>query len=171
MLQRDEEFVTCLIEMQPRLYGYILSLVANCEDADDLVQRTNVVLLRKQSQFQTGTDFWAWAKQVAQFEVRGFRKELARNRVILSDELVAQLTQEESEFVREPDAAKADLRKCLGNLSRARRELLERRYSGTAVANLAKEVGRTAAALSQELYRMRADLAKCIRYRLSQDRT
>lgn len=170
MSYSEEQFVAQLIKIQPQLYGYILSLLANCNDADDLVQRTNVILLKKKRHFKEGTDFWAWAKQVAIFEVRGFRKEMARNRVILSETLVTQLVSEESELLQKTDIAKAALRSCLSGVDAARRQLLERRYGGESVAQLAKALGRSAAAVSQELYRIRIQLARCIEFRMGSEK-
>ena len=167
MQHSDEQFVSLLIGIQPRLYGFILSLLPDRNEADDVLQRANVVLLRKQQQFVPGTSFDAWARRVAMLEVQGYRKEFARERARFSDALVAQLAEETEHAQNEPDDLKTALRQCLDNLGGRHRKLIERRYSGTSVSRLAEQAQKSVAAVSQELYRIRARLAECISRRMS----
>ncbi len=50
-----------LLEILPRLLVYARSLVFSEADADDLVQKTCVRVLERQTQFQRGTSLIAWA--------------------------------------------------------------------------------------------------------------
>lgn len=63
------EFLQLLTSHQSRIYAYILSLVFDRTQADDLLQETNAVLWRKAEEFETGTNFVAWAFQIAYYEV------------------------------------------------------------------------------------------------------
>ena len=52
--QFSEQFVQLLTENQNRIYGYIYSLLGNFERSADVLQETNLVLWRKNSEFRMG---------------------------------------------------------------------------------------------------------------------
>jgi DNA-directed RNA polymerase specialized sigma24 family protein len=57
----------------------------------------------------------------------------------------------------------AALRRCVDKLEKSQRELIEMRYRREVpLADLARRVGRSAAALSMSLFRLRAALEKCM---------
>ena len=58
-----------LLRHQDRLRGFIRCLLIDRRDADDVWQDVNLLLVRKAADFRTGTDFWAWAIQVARYQV------------------------------------------------------------------------------------------------------
>ena len=64
---RTEEFVELSSSHQRQLLGYIFTLVGNMDDAEDLLQQTNLILWRKFDDYQPGTDFIRWACYVAAF--------------------------------------------------------------------------------------------------------
>src|SRR5438067_3592271 len=85
----DEERLAMLMSHQRRLFQYILSLLPNLQDAEDVLQETNLVVWRKFAQFQSGTSFFAWAARVAQLEVMKHRKKATgRRTVALHDAVV-----------------------------------------------------------------------------------
>jgi len=70
-LNYDERFVNRLIELQPRLRAFIRSLVPFKQDADDVVQETNLVLCRKAGEYIEGSNFAAWAVASGSFPGHG----------------------------------------------------------------------------------------------------
>ena len=74
------QFSELLARHQSEIYAYIFAIVRNWEDANDLFQCVCLVLWSKFACFQQGSSFFAWARQIAQFEVRKFltRKQLPR---------------------------------------------------------------------------------------------
>ena len=48
----------------------LLSLTGNPNEADDVLQNTNLVLLKKREAFRPDADFGAWALQIARLEVQ-----------------------------------------------------------------------------------------------------
>ena len=67
MDERDqtETFIGHVMEHQRELYAFILSMLPNLTEADDVLQETNMVLWRKREEFEPGTNFGAWARTVA----------------------------------------------------------------------------------------------------------
>jgi RNA polymerase sigma-70 factor (ECF subfamily) len=60
-------FVELYLRHQRSIYAFISRLVQNYDESEDLLQKTGLVLWRKFNQFEPGTDFLAWARQIAKF--------------------------------------------------------------------------------------------------------
>ena len=102
-----------LTENQRALYVYILGLVANPTDADEVLQEANLVLWRKAVEFQPGTNFAAWAFRVAHFEVLAFRKRRGRERLSFEPELMETLAAESAARADSFEARRRALAQCL----------------------------------------------------------
>ncbi len=168
----DELFVNLLMEWQRRLYAFILSLVPNLADADDVLQETNAVLLRKRATFEPGSDFGAWVCRVAYYEVLNYRKLKQRNwrYAMLDESLLQDLASESAERLSDQDARVEALGHCMSRLSADDRALLRHRYRGDESPEaIARRTGRTAAAIRQVLYRIRHELLRCIQSRLARE--
>lgn len=157
------EFVQLLTTHQSRLYGYILSLVFDRSQADDLLQQTNTVLWRKAEEFETGTNFVAWAFRIAYYEVMQHRRQLQRERLVFSDELVNQVAEiackEDERFVER----QTHLRQCLDQMNERYRDILRRRYLvGADLAKLADDLKLSVNAIKQLLFRAREALRACV---------
>jgi RNA polymerase sigma-70 factor, ECF subfamily len=168
-MKRDsEEFLTLLTASQSSVYAYIASLLPNRQQADDLLQETNMVLWRKAEEFESGTSFVAWACQVAYFNVLSHRRRKSRDRHTFGDDLFDYLAERQCERMDEVEDRQHALRKCLEKLPAKQRELIEARYApGASVRRLADERQTTEGALSQSLYRIRNTLLECIKRSLN----
>ena len=163
-----EEFVRQLLAAQSSIYAYIVSLVPKRNDADDVLQQTNTVLLRKAAEYPEIKNFAAWACRVAYFEVLAYRTRQGRERVLFDDRLIELLADEATRLATGIERHRDALRKCLAALPGARRELVMKRYgSARSVKEIAEESGRPAGSLYQTLYRIRTSLLECIQRRLA----
>jgi RNA polymerase sigma-70 factor (ECF subfamily) len=164
----DAEFVRELTNAQPWLRAFARVLLLNPDDADEVVQRTNMVLWQKAGHFEKGTNFRAWAAQVARLEILAYRREGRRDRLVFSDRLAQTLTDEVEQQLQASDYMPKALQACLSELRPAHRQLIAERYAaGGSVREIAGRQGRTADAVSAMLYRIRNALQKCIRRRLA----
>jgi RNA polymerase sigma-70 factor, ECF subfamily len=164
-----EAFASDLVAVQRRLYSYILTLVPSLADADDVLQETNAVLLRKRKQYAPGTEFGAWACKVAYFEVLSHRrrKHRERGRLLFANEnLLDHLAEEAAARYGEDESVPiARLERCMGKLSPLHRQLLRLRYRNKQSSEqIAATVGRSASAIRQLLYRIRTHLLVCLRH-------
>src|SRR5262249_60170832 len=82
--ERVDEFVRLLGQNQRRLFLYVMNLVPNWTDAEEIIQETNLVLWREFGRFQLGTNFTAWACKVALHQVLAWRKRQRRDRLEVS---------------------------------------------------------------------------------------
>lgn len=166
-LSIHERFVQDTIACQGVLYAFILSLTADRDWADEVLQETNVALLRKEDQFEPGSNFKAWACSVAFYQVLTSRKSRRRNRLVFDEKLLSTLSDEGGRHVEQQDARRQALRQCLAVLSPSQKSLLQRRYRGDAVNRIAADLGRSVGAISQTLYRARQALKECILSKLA----
>jgi RNA polymerase sigma-70 factor (ECF subfamily) len=165
MDEKKEEFIRQLTAAQSSLWAYIFSLLPDHAGAQDVLQQANLTLWRKADDFQPGSSFFAWASRAAYFHVLTYRRGMRRDRLVFNDEVFAYLAERQAERLSEgvPSERVSALRGCLEKLPPHSRRLLESRYSpGASVKNLAETDGRSTAALSQVLYRIRETLLLCI---------
>lgn len=164
-----ERFVQHLIECQPRVYAYVLALLADADLADEVVSETNLVLWRKADEFAEGTDFGAWACTIARYQVLAARQKLARDRVVFDDDVLASIAEAAPERTVDLDDRRRALRQCLRSLSPDQQQLIQARYAGDgSVQSLAARLGRSVGSISQTLYRLRNVLLQCIQRRLTE---
>lgn len=160
---RADEFMRLFTRHQPRLYGYILSLVPHWNDAEEVLQETSVVLWSKFSQFQPGTNFFAWACQIARLEILKLRRQPHRRHLILNDQLQDLITRDTLALAEELHDRQRALQECLEQLREPDRRIIESRYyAGQTVQSLANETGRSADAIYKAINRIRARLLYCI---------
>lgn len=160
----SEHVIRQITQRQRQLYSYIFSLVLNADDAQEVLQETNLALWRKRDEIHEVVNFPAWACRVAYYEVLAFRKRTARDKLVFlfDDELLARLACE-AEGSLWQDSRGAQLQACLRALSKHSRELIQLRYATSlSVGEMARKTGRSAAAVSQSLYRIRKRLLDCI---------
>ena len=165
------EFVGLLTGSQRKLYAFILSLVRNPGDADDVLQESNMVMWRKAEEFEPGTNFEAWAFTVARFQVMAYRKRRQRSRLHFDDELVELLAVDAAHHLEpDQDPRREALASCLGKLTSEQRALVAERYEpGASVNRMAEKQGRSPKAVSEALRRIRKNLLACIESTLSRE--
>ena len=156
------QFVKLLTGSQRALHLYIIMFIPRAEDAEDVLQSVNAVLWEKASDFEPGTNFLAWARKVAYYEVLAFRRKAASRRLMFDTELVSLLSEESAP----PDTV--DLRRralggCVRKLRGPDLEVLTLRYEDArSVANIAEELERPIKSIYRSLERIRMSLLACI---------
>ena len=162
----QDKFAQQFIENQGRLYAYIVTLLPNRDDAEDVLQRTSLILWQKWKQFDSSRPFLPWARGIALNEIRNFLRRSERKNVHLSEPVIAMLADELND---DPSQERADaLSNCLGKLEEKQRNLLEQCYLGSnGVKAVAASMDSTAAAVYMRLHRMRKILIECINKHLA----
>ena len=153
---------------QRRIFSYIYALVPDRYDAEDLLQETSLVICEKFDDFKEGTDFVAWACQIAYWRVRYSRQKFARSKVVFDQEIVDAVAQTASTMVEELDERHVALGNCLQKLHPRDRDLLLVRYEpGSGVEEAAKRSGRTLQTAYKALARLRKLLLDCVSTKLA----
>ena len=165
---QGQQLMRLMTQHQRRIFGYIYTLVPDRHDAEDILQETSVVICEKFAQFQPGTDFAAWACQIAYWEVRRARQKFARAKVVFNQEVVDAISETAVELAPEQTARHEALAKCLQKLHARDRELLLTRYEpGSGVELAAQRSGRSLEAAYKALARLRKLLHDCVTNQLS----
>jgi RNA polymerase sigma-70 factor, ECF subfamily len=167
---RHQQFAEQFVLHQDRVYGYIVTMLPNRHDAEDVFQQTSLILWQKWDQFDPGRDFVAWACGVAHNEVRNFLRRHGRQRVLFSDKLMSNLAdlRLQSQPILQP--RRDALVECMKKLDYLCREMLERCYAaGASMGAIAKQFRMTPNALYLRLRRIRRDLMECIHRTISDD--
>jgi len=168
--EQPEEFVHLILTNQVRIHNFIRSLVSNHQDAEDLFQKTSMVLWRKFDQYESGTNFASWAMRVAYFEVCDYRKKLARAKVTFSQEVFDALAEKVAEVSVDADERREALENCINGLSDTNREMIKMRYvQDVPVEDLADHLNRPVKTVYRLLQQVRAWLQNCIETRLSRE--
>ena len=154
---------------QRQIFAYIYTLVPDRHDAEDLLQETSLVICEKFDEFAPGTDFVAWACQIAWWRIRYSRQKFARSKVVFDDEVLAKVAQTASELRVELDERHEALASCLRKLPARDRELVLARYEpGGGVVEAARRSGRSMDAAYKALNRLRKLLHDCVTNELGQ---
>lgn len=164
----DGKVVELITRHQQLLYSYIVSLLYRPQDAQDVLQETNLILWEKRTNAPNDDEFGAWACTVAFYQVLSYRKRNQRSRLFFSEGLLKDLA---TQVVSEPELAylrNRALQQCVERLPDNSQQLLKQRYfTRMSVTDIAEEMERTAKAVSQSLYRIRKNLMECIQRRLN----
>lgn len=164
--EREQEFLSLFAAAQRPLHGYIMAWVFDANVAADLLQETNIVLWQKFEQFQSGSNFLAWAREVARRVILRYRQLNAGELSMLPPDMLELLATAFSDPLptEERDREKAALERCLQKLSTDDRRLVTSRYApGATVGGIAEGLNRTVNSVSQSLRRIRRALANCVR--------
>ncbi len=162
-------FEQLLAEHQSAIRLYVRSLMPGYEGADDLAQETLLRLWEKRDQFVAGTNFKAWAFQIAKFMVMNQRRKLARSPVVLLDDEI--LEDIDRRWMEAEDMITNGhhiaLARCLELLKQEDRQLLHARYAtNVSLETYAAQEGSRPGTLKARLFRLRDALRDCIERRL-----
>src|SRR5271154_4226716 len=69
-----EAYVRLLAQHERWLATYVYSLVASAADAQDILQEVKVTMWKHFAKFEPGTNFRAWARQIATNQILNYRR-------------------------------------------------------------------------------------------------
>jgi RNA polymerase sigma-70 factor, ECF subfamily len=160
---RTRQYLRLLAQHERRLRGFILALVPNWADAEDIAQEVKIRLWEQFDNYDPAKDFGAWACTIAHYQVLTYREKQSRRRHVISAkslELVAQHVTAMSDRLEAGQRALAD---CFEKLPESKRDLLMRYYSGRhTMREVAAELGQTFDATRHAILRTRIALRECV---------
>jgi RNA polymerase sigma-70 factor (ECF subfamily) len=168
---KGKAFLRMFLQTRGRVYAFILTLLPNRADADDVLQEASLVMWDKFDERQPPTDFTAWGCRIAYFKVLDFYKKSQRCRVRFSQamlERVAETAIEQADTLQLDERHEA-LNDCIEKLRPVDRDLLARRLAeGATTQSTAEQVGRSVDAVYKALARIRQSLFECVNRTLVQ---
>ena len=173
--QQYERFVSLFLSGERTLRAYTRSLLSSRQEVDDVMQNLGLVCWRKFDQFdQKGSldNFIRWCCVISRFEVLRFRRSRARDRLILSEEVVDLIAVEAEDRLQRSEAEQKVLYNCLQKLDDAdRRLLLSVHTRGDSVSRIAAESNKKPRWLYSKLNSLRDLVADCVLAHLAQGET
>lgn len=167
---RTEEFLRLLGQHDHALYAYIFALSHHRADADDLAQETRVRLWQQFDKYQPGTDFGAWARSIAYYQVLTHREKASRNRLQFGAAFYESVAAEVAARSAQMSARQDALVGCMEKLDEAKRSLIREYYANDqSLVDLARQLGRPYESTRKTVYRAHLLLADCIESTLRQN--
>lgn len=166
--EQAEQFASLWTAAQPTVTAFVRTLIPQYQEADEVIQRVAVALVRKYDQYDPTRSFAAWAIGVAKFEVLYFRRERATDRHLFGDDIVEQVAGQYEILAEEADPLRDALQHCLAQLGGRARQVVELRYRrGMASHRIAQEMEVSSGAVRMLLSRVRDTLRRCIKKHLA----
>lgn len=168
--QRTQEFLALHSRDSKWIYGYLVSLVRNHTDVEDLFSETTATLWEKFDQFEAGTEFRAWACRVAQLKVHEWRRKQLRVPTPVDSAFIEAVSEAHLAISAKLDSRADYLDECVSELAEEDRDLIARRYSPNAsVKAIAEALGRSVNQIYRRLDRIHGMLGRCIRRKNGED--
>lgn len=160
---RHEEFVALYVRHESAIFSFVLSMVQNTADAEDVVQRASMTMWRCFGQFEPGTNFRAWAFQIAKNAALNHLTKVKRDRHVFGEHLLDLLAEQVEERAENLDARRRALDFCVEKLPGADLEMVKGCYAeGATIRSFAERAGEAANKIYKRLNRVRRQLQKCI---------
>ncbi|HVJ86971.1 MAG TPA: sigma-70 family RNA polymerase sigma factor [Caulifigura sp.] len=165
---RSIEFVRLWTAASPRVHAYLVTMVLNWADAEDLLQEVGVTVWMKFEEYDPGRDFVTWACGIARNKVLNYRQK-ASHRLVQSEELMAKIEQVSDSEPYSLDVQRDALRRCLERLNDSQRLLLSVAQSAAdSLKSVAEDRGQSPQSLYKTVQRIRAKLFACVTRRLAE---
>jgi RNA polymerase sigma-70 factor (ECF subfamily) len=157
-------FVSLLTANYYLIHGFILTMVPNKTDAEDILQNTIMYMWEHFGDFRPGTRFFSWAVTIAKFHVLTYRKAMTRSKIHLSDTALDLIAKENVELFTQADERYEALQKCLKKLPEREVDFLKKRFMhGDSVRKIADDIGASLNVVYKQLARIKGMLLNCIR--------
>jgi len=152
--------------------GFILTLMSNGDEADDILHEVYLVVMDKADDFELGTKFLSWVFTIARFTIMDQVKRRSTRRMVpLGQDVIKLLA------VAAPDQAYSDeyikaLHHCVDALAPAAKRLIKLRYNeGMKPRRIAEDLQLTPDTVYVSLSKARSLLKKCLTVRLKLEGT
>jgi len=163
-------FVQNYAQVRRTIYAFVFVLMGNAADADDVFQEVCVVLWRRFDQFQPGTNFLAWAKQIARNLVMDHRKRRSRRHYTGLDDKTMDMLAARFERIQDQVEDRVEaLKHCLDKIEDKDRHLLQATYEqGEPVKRIAKKAQVSVQGIYKRLGNVHGTLLRCVRRTLEE---
>ena len=166
----NEVFLRMWTHHEPALRAFVHACLPRAGEVDEVMQNVSLVAWRKFPTLADHTLFPRWACLIARYEILMARRRHARDRLVLDEDVIAQLADEGAEEMPVRSRQLEALDCCIEKLRREHRELALAAYApDTSMKALAAQLSRTEGSLYQLLARIRQELLRCVERTLARE--
>ncbi len=160
----SDQFLKFMWGNEKKIFVYIISLVPNQSDAEDIMQETMSRMWQKFSEFVPGSDFVAWGKKIAWFCILEARKKFSRSKVQFRSDVLELIEDASRTVIKEMDDRKDALQKCVEALPEKEKKMVRLHYEEDIKGkDLALRVGLSIHQTYRAIIRIHAILLACVR--------
>ncbi len=171
--ERTKAFIELLAKHDRALSIYVTGLVGRVQDAQDLIQEGKVVMWLNFDQFELGTNFLAWARQVLFHQVLAYRRKKKKEGFIFfSEETFAVIDSEAKSQMLERKWLEREeaLEDCIQKLDDEKRALIQWRYCDEhSIGQIGRQLNKEEGAVYRALSRLRRALYECVELAMRKD--
>jgi RNA polymerase sigma-70 factor, ECF subfamily len=158
-----DEFLALFLTCEVDLAAFVVSVVRDWNRAEDIVQEVALVLWRKIDEFDRARSFGAWARGIAEKEIMKDHGRWLRRPRSLPPEAISAVRAACDELEPRADERLEAMQRCLEHLDHRARQLVDLRYADDLpLADVAARTGRSLAAVTKSLLRLREALERCV---------
>lgn len=168
-LNHSEQCAALWTAAQPTIAAFVRTLMPDFQQAEEVLQRVAIVMVRKFEEYDPARPFAAWAIGFAKNEVLYYRRQQANDKHLFDDELVERIAVTYEKLVEEVDPIREALGLCVEHLQGKSRRVIELRYArGHTSDEIARRMKLTPGAVRVLLHRVRQALRQCIERRVGE---
>ncbi len=154
------------VRHQGELKAFVFALWPDFAETEDVMQEVFLTVTKKASTFRIETNFIAWARTVARYEVLAARRKRARTQVKTE---VLEALEASCPVDWAADRKLAVLARCMENLAPKAREIMQLRYQHEhGPGEIAGILGRSVNSIGVALAKARIALRECVERQLKQ---
>jgi RNA polymerase sigma-70 factor, ECF subfamily len=167
---KTDYFVRQLINHRKRIYAFILTLVGNSSDADDIMQDTAALMWQKYHQSEEIGDFSALGMRIAHLKVLEFRKRQYKNKIKFNNELFENILGGAVTAEEKLDERFEALKKCLSKLDETSRKLVQAQHQkGQTIKDIAASIKMSQHVAYKRIGKLHDQLLQCVNRTLKQE--
>jgi RNA polymerase sigma-70 factor (ECF subfamily) len=157
------DFSRKLTALQRPLYAYILTLLPNRTEAEDILQETNLILCRKAGEYDPEGHFQGWAFNIARFQVMGHMSKHKRSKLYFSPDIIENLAEEAVDSIQ-MDLSRRALQVCYELLPKHMKAMAKLRFrEDKSLLEISRILKRPMGSVSATLHRIRLNLISCVK--------
>lgn len=163
-----EQFVQLYAVNHRRLFAYIMVLVHDRTAAEEVFQEMSLILWREFHHYRADGDFVRWANAMSFNQVRKWRRNRKRDRLVFSEGLVEAIGADAAAMEPDLDPRRVALAHCLKQMKERDRKIIDLYYgSKTTADQVAAQLGKSVHTIYKALKTIRKALMACIDRRLA----
>lgn len=171
--KQNEQFLSLYFKNEADVRAFVRNGIQDYHDLAEIMQASTIVAWNKFEELDDPEkNFGKWFCVIARYEIMRFRRDKARDRLILDEDLLEKIL---AEGISEYDQRKETieyLNACIEKLTPPSRQLLEIAYdSETAIKDFAKRMNKKADTVYQSLRRIRILVAECMEEKIERNFT
>ena len=177
LAEKKQNFTKLWNESYRLVAAYTSSLVTDHHQAEEVMSRIAVTVVKKFQQYDPTRSFEAWAMGIARFEILKFRRERARDRHFFAQDMLETIGDRYAAIFNEQTAQQRELdelllKECLKQVQGRAARAIRMCYSENLSAEeMGQRLNMAAGAVRTMLHRVRSSVRRCIEQKKNEARS